>query len=638
MMSLIISLPVVLLEVAACVGFGAVILRLLNIGDALPWGERAVTAFIIGMGTLGWLMFFLGVAGLFMSGALLVLLLLGVAGLVLLGRPVIAAGATFSLIERILLGVLIIALSLDVLEGLSPPADADSMAYHFAFPKLFLQEGGLVFIPRAVDGAIPLLLQMTYIPALGLGGERAMTLWTMVSGWAVAGALYFLCRRYLERSWSLALTLIWLTSPVVLYGGGSGQIEVRSAGFVIIAVGSLIRGRESELLRYAVLAGLAAGLFVGAKYTGLLFAAACATACLTSRRRGMALILFCASVGVIGSQWYFWNWIHTGDPIFPVLYGVLEYHNPEYWDAAHDQAMRTQLFTGERSGPITLLSSLLYPFLATFATSQIFDSERAGLGLFALLVLPFAVAGVWRFRRSIMASPLLQAAMVVFVFYGLWFFSGSSQRVRHLLPIYPVALMLMAVATRRWAASARAEKPLYLAVMLTLGLQMAGHGASSLNYASHIFSGENKDAFLLRNLAGYQSVRLINGHLGPTDKIFISNRQLNYYIDVPYYYANISFQARVNILPEADDPALYYRQLRGLGISHILSTVFVPDQLIGDKNRNGSLQWRSLVELGCAQEIARVGYRAIMSRSLAAWTESDAQQAILRLGGPQCSL
>ena len=638
MMSSILPLPVVLLEVAACVGFGAVVLRLLNIGDALPWGERAVTAFIIGMGILGWLMFFLGVAGLFTNGALLALLVLGAAGLVLLGRPVVAAGATFSPVEKILLGVLIMALSLDVLEGLSPPADADSMAYHFAFPKLFLQEGRLLFIPRAIDGAIPLLLQMTYIPALGLGGEVAMTLWTMVSGWAVAWALYFLCRRYLERSWSLVLTLIWLTTPVVLYGGGSGQIEVRNAGFVIIAVMAVIRGRETGLLRYAVLAGLAAGLFVGAKYTGLLFATACAATCLTYRRRLAALTLFCVAVGIIGCQWYWWNWVHTGDPVFPVLYGVLEYVNPEHWDAAHNQAMRAQLFSGERSGPLSLLGSLLYPFLATFATSQIFDSERAGLGLFMLLILPFAVAGTWRFRKSIKASPLLQAALIVLMFYGLWFFSGSSQRVRHLLPIYSAALLLMAVAAHRWAVSAGAEKPLYLAVLLTLGLQMAGHGASSLNYARHVFSGESKDAFLLRNLAGYQSVQMINGHLGPTDKIFISNRQLSYYIDVPYYYANISFQAQVNILPEVDDPALFYRQLRSLGINHILSTVFLPEQLSADENRRGLLQWRSLVELGCAQEIARVGYRAIMSRSLAEWAEGDAQQAILRLGGPTCKL
>ena len=633
-----VTLTILLLLVAACVGFGAVTLRLLNIRDSLSWGERAVMAFIIGIGVLGWLMFFLGAAGLFNPVAVTALLTFGALGLVSLGLPDISAGAAFSTLEKLLLAILAVALALDVLEGLSPPADGDTMAYHFALPKLFWQEGRLVFIPRAIDGAIPLLVQMTYIPALGLGGERVLTLWTMVSGWGVAWALYFLCRHSLDRSWSLALTLIWLTMPVVLYGGGSGQIEVRNAGFVIVAVTALVRGRETGLARYVILAGMTAGMFVGAKYTGLLFAAACAGALLTFRGRTRAIVLFSLVAGLAGLQWYAWNWAHTGDPVFPMLYGILGVGDSDLWDAAHHQALHNNLFTGERAIPISPLSALMYPLLTIFATSPVFDSERAGLGPFMLLALPFAVAGLWRYWRRIWASPLLPAALVVALYYGLWFFSGSSQRVRHLVPVYPVALMLAAVLACRWTQATGMAKPLILAAALTIGLQMAGHGASSLNYARHIFSGESREAFLLRNLAGYESVQMINRQLGPTDRILIMNRQMNYHLTVPYYYANITVQAQVNILPGTDDPGLYYRQLRGLGISHVLSTVFQTGTIPADEETNGSYQWRALLALGCAEVVDHVGYRAIESRSLAVWADSDAQQAILRLGGPDCPL
>lgn len=630
------SLPVLLLEVAACVGFGAVALRLLKIGAALPWAERAVTAFILGMGVLGWLMFFPGIAGWLDTAVISGLLGVGVLGLMALGRPVVAPGPAFSAIEKVLLAGLIVALGLDVLEGLSPPADADTMAYHFALPKLFWQEGRLIFVPRAVDGAIPLLIQMTYIPALGLGGERALTLWTMVSGWGVAAALYFLGRHHLDRPWSLALVLIWLTTPVVLYGGGSGQIEVRNAGFVIVAVAAVIRGRETGMLRYAVLAGLAAGLFVGAKYTGLLFAAAAGGAVLTLRRPVMALFGFSLAVGLAGFQWYAWNWAHTGDPVFPLLYGVLDYGNSGLWDAAHDRAMRQNLFAGERALPIDLSSALAYPFLATFATHPIFDSERAGLGPYLLLALPFAGAGAWRFRGRLVASPLFPAALIIAVYYGLWFFSGSSQRVRHLVPVYPAALMLATVVAGRWGKAAGGARPLLVAAALSLGLQLAGHGASSLNYARHIFSGESRDAFLMRNLAGYESVRWINRHLGPRDKILITNRQMGYHLAVPYFFANITFQAQLDILPDADNAAVYFRQLRDLGVSHILSTVFPAEGIPADGDNRGSLQWQALLARGCAEEIGRVGYRPISSRSLAAWQNNGSQQAILRLVGPDC--
>ena len=69
--------------------------------------------------------------------------------------------------------IIIYVYSLDLLEGLLPHGDADTLAYHFAMPKLMSETGGIVFTPRAVDGAVPLLIQMTYVPMLLIGGALA---------------------------------------------------------------------------------------------------------------------------------------------------------------------------------------------------------------------------------------------------------------------------------------------------------------------------------------------------------------------------------------------------------------------------------------------------------------------------------
>ncbi len=247
------------------------------------------------------------------------------------------------------------------------------------------------------------------------------------------------------------------------------------------------------------------------------------------------------------------------------------------------------------------------------------------------------LAGLWRFRGCVLASPLLPAALAVVLYYLFWFFGGSSQRVRHLVPVYPVALMLAAVAAARWAGFSTAARPLAAAAALTIGLQMAAHGASSYNYARYVFGGESRDDFLLRNLAGYDSVRMINRRLGPDDKVLITNRQMSYYINVPYFFANITFQAQLDILPQANDAGLYYRQLRALGISHILTTAFPADGGAGEGSR-GSRQWRALLALGCAREIDRADYRAVYSRSLGIVTGGGLKQALLSLGGPDCLL
>lgn len=325
------------------------VLRIFKIDHALSWGEGASWSFILGIGVLGWLLFFIGVSGLFTTSPMLIVLIMGVPGLVLLGRPETPNITPLNTIERLLLTALFVALVLDSLEGVSPPSDADSLAYHFATPKLFLESGRIFFIPRAVDGAAPLLLQMTYTSALGLGGEKALTLWTMVSGWGTALLLFVIAQNHVNRCWAFAITVIWLTTPVVLYGGGAGHVEVRNAGFVLLCVAALMRARESGWSRYVAIAGIAAGLFIASKYTGLLFFAAAIPALLTLKGRSLRILIFGAMASLAGFQWYLWNFLHTGDPVFPMLFPIIGGVDYPYWDATHHLALHNNLFMGERA-------------------------------------------------------------------------------------------------------------------------------------------------------------------------------------------------------------------------------------------------------------------------------------------------
>ena len=632
------ALAVLLLQTVACLGYGAAVLRLLKVDSALQWTERASWSFVLGIGVLGWLLFFVGVAGLFSTLPMLIVLIAGVPGIVFLGRPDGAPSAPLSVLERLLLAVLLLALVLDSLEGLSPPADADSLAYHFATPKLFLEAGRIFFIPRAVDGAAPLLLQMTYTSALDLGGEKALTLWTMVSGWGAALLLYALARNHMSRAWALAVTLIWLTTPVVLYGGGAGHVEVRNAGFVLLSVAALMRGRETGWLRYAAIAGLATGLFIASKYTGLLFAVAAVPALLTLRRWPLQGAVFGATALLAGFQWHLWNFLNTGDPVFPMLFPLIGGADYPYWDAAHHLALRNDLFMGERAVANNPLWMLAYPLLATFSTSGAFDSERAGMGPFLLLIAPFVAGGFWRYRQDIKSGPWLVAIITLSVFYGLWFLSGSSQRVRHLTPLYPIALLACAYLATRWSESARATWPLMLAAMLTLGIQLAGHGASSLNYARHVFAGESRDAFYQRNVSGYGAAKWINDNLTDGDKILFVNRQLNYLINAPSYYAHPSNETFVDIRAAADNPKRYYRQLHDLGVTHVLTTSPPMDRPATKAESSGSGQWRVIMAAGCATEVARIPVRAIRSRSLNATGPIAGWQSILKLAPPTCDI
>lgn len=571
---------IVIFQMLACLGFGMAALRLLGATATLTRCEQVTWGFALGFGLLGWSVFFLAVAGVILPGHLAALLAVGMVGLVAFRRaptrPVAAGAPGWSGWDWLLLALLAGALISGLLQGVSPPADGDTLAYHFATPKQILQEGRLRFVPRAMDGAVPMLSQMTYLTALGLGGERALTLWTMASGWMATALLFSLCRRFLDRRWAMAVALAFMTVPAVVYGAGSGQVEVRNALFVMVAAMAVAQALGSGKLRFAALAGLAAGFFMAGKYLGLQFAFACGLVLLCQRRWFRHGAVFSLAALAAGSQWYVWNWLHTGDPIFPLLYGALPYTDPSIWDASHHKALAEMIRDAEQEVPASFGWLLAYPFVATFAGKPVFESGRTGFGPLVMLLLPFALAALWQFRSRLCRHPLFPVAAITVLFYSEWFLMASSQRLRHMLPVYPLLLLCVAVTAERWARASGNLRPLAGAVAITLALQAGGVAVYSANYARHLLSGESRNDFLARNVSTYVPIPWINSHLTGGDRVFTTLRWANYLLDVPIHYGHHVIDAQVDVRLDAQDSWTFYDQLRSVGVTHVLFAGSVP--------------------------------------------------------------
>ena len=630
------AVAVVVLQLAACIGLGAGALRLLGVLSRLPVAERIPWAFATGLGILGWLMFPVGVLGLLDDAFLLALLIVGAGSLVFLGRPIeVISDERLDGLGRILVALVLLVAVYEVLEGLSPPADADSAAYHFDLPKRFLALGRIVFVPRAVDGAVPLLVQLTYLPVLELGGERGLTLWTMASGWGLAVLFYTLCRRHLAVKGSLAATLVLLTTPAVIYGAGSGQVEVRMALFATAAAFATASALRSGSLRHALLAGLLAGFYMGSKYLGLLFVLACGITLLVGRGWLARGAVFGAASLLAGFQWYGWNWLHTGDPLFPLLFDWLDYGGRGFWDAAHHANLRTSFFEAEQSLPRSPLWFALYPFVATLGGPAVIESARTGLGPFGLVTVPFVVGGLWRFRRRLKDHPLTAVGAVLILFYGLWFFIGSSQRVRHLLPVFPLFVLCASVAATRWAAARGQKRVLGAAVAATLVVQLAGQTVFSVSYARHVLSGESREDFLRRQIGLYPIVPWINATLSATrDRILVNDREILYFIDIPIYLAHPAHQALIDVLPMARDPARFLHQIRDLGITHILYRH--PPQGVPEPTSGFYGLTRAIVRRGCAEVVKSATAHRFASRTLPSLLTDTHRAEVLRLKTGNC--
>lgn len=621
--------PVLL--VLSCLGFGAGLLRLLGLRDALPPFAHAAMSFALGLGVLGWSVFPLGVAGLLGDGWLWGLVLAGVPGMAWLrwGHTP-TSRENLDALGWTLLALLASVAVLDLAEGLTPPGDADSLAYHFNAPRLFLEWERIGFILRPLDGSIPYLVQMTYLTALALGGEKAMTLWCALSGWGAGALVYALAREHLDRNGSLMAALVFLTVPAVTYGGGSGQIEVRTALFAMAAAWAAARAVVTGRLSFTVLAGLATGFFIGAKYMGLLFALACGLVLLWQRRWFLHGLVFSLVAVATGAEWYAWNAIHTGDPFFPMFFQWFGRDDLALWTPAQDEYFRTRFMPLDRPIPRTPWNFLLYPFWVTLASPPAIEGAQAGLGPFGLLVLPFALAEVWRKRRSLRGTLAIYAA-IAFLFYAAWFFSGPSQRVRHLLPILPFLLIGFLVAAHRWTEGRSLRRPLIVALAATLALQMVGAALFGLKSLRHLASGEDRETYLRRTISRYAPVPWINDHLDRNDLLLTGDRQLFYFLRIPYLFSSPNTQAAVHMGGDDEDPGRLHRELRSAGITHILMTRRGDARMPYD-----SPALNRLAASPCLDRLNSFESRRIASRTLGGENESETMDLLTVRHGLDC--
>ena len=628
-MTTIVALVSVVVLVAGCIGYGLLVTRLCGahrfILDPL---EQQVLGFTVGVGTLGWLVFFPGVAGYFTPTVFWAICLPAASYAVVwwLRSGVLPKRPGFSRSEILLLALIACVAGIDVIEGISPPADADSLAYHFALPADFLAAEKILFVPRAVSGAIPLLWHMTYAVALGTGGEVALTLWATVTCWAAVLLFYAVMRRHIPRVWAIAAALVLLTTPAVLYGGGNGQVEIRCALFAIAAVVFIVSSQQYNASGLLFLGGLCAGFFMGAKFYGLIFVGAAGLVILFQRGGVRNAAIFGSAALVAGFQWYFWNWLHTGDPIFPTLTNLLQFPDSSIWTRNFGRYFEETMTQGELPLERTMLNWLSYPVLSVFNLVPALEGGRTGFGVFSFLILPLVIAALM--RPELQRRETIVPLAVAFIFFTVWFFSGTAQRSRHLLPIYPLVLVSIFPLAVGIARRACVVTLLAAGLAATLAIQIAGQSVFGLNYINHVFSGETRAQFYERNVPGANSAAWLNREFPEDGKLGFMNRQLAYLLTVPRYMMHPHIQAVIDARPTADDGHVFIAQAGQQGLTHLL--------LPGDWDRAGLgsgdetpffAMIGRLAGQGCLKRLKKFQTVHISSRTLRAFGSVDLKNA-----------
>ena len=590
-MPILVTLALVLIAAGA----GMAALRRL---DCLP--EGAVASFAWGAG-LGLGMMAYGVQAIGLVGLLRQPILLGWVGLLFIaGLPslwawlrelpfalrawrsdVAATGGAGAL--SVLFIVACLGLAVLTLPATLAPAggmDWDSLSYHLAAPKIYLQRGAVSLIPYDSHTNFPFTMEMLYTLGLAWGGQGAAKLIHWSAGWLTALALAaWVGERAVgedgePRPWAGPLAAALFASiPLVMWEATTAYIDLGTALFQFLALASLFRAFAAEersgAYRWLALAGIFSGLAMGTKYTALLQFGLLGLAVLVFARksrdwRGVAA--FGLAGVIVASPWYLRNWIWTNNPVYPFFIPL--FPNSLNWDLGmHEAYQREQHSFGLGKGVANLGRALWDLGLhgrAFFIVQRSLAGDVLGsLGIGVAGLAPLVLL-TRRVRREVWWLLAYLGGSVL-----LWFF--LSQQARYLMPVWAAgcaagALTLAALRTKLMRSLALAF------VTATIALQ-AWLFWPAVGTAWQLATGSiTREGYRERSLPALsRAAEFVNG-LPEGTALAMYQETRGFYFDVPYIWANPGQHNMIDYELMDGDGAVLATELRDrFGLTHVLT-------------------------------------------------------------------
>lgn len=344
---------------------------------------------------------------------------------------------------------------LSLLLAFAPPADSfDALLYHLALPAAWLRDGGLVWSPILPHAWFPGLVEGMFAWGLALGSESTTSLLHWSFGVLTAGLVWWWARKTWSHSLAWRSLAVMISMPSLFLLAAWAYTDLALAFYSLAALFAAWRVHQSGDRRSWMLAGAFAGLAMGVKYTSFILPLLLVVYLVLSEwrqrqelwRDGLRLIL--AAV-LVAAPWYLRNWIWTGNPFYPFLFGG------RGWDAflaAH--------YAGAGTGiGWNAVQMLLLPLNITLGQhdANFYDGR---IGPLWLVLLPAAVWLLWRNRKTTAGTALAIPAAFGLASLAVWMVGVvNTSALWQSRLLFPALLPLAPLAALAWEALARLDTP-----------------------------------------------------------------------------------------------------------------------------------------------------------------------------------
>ncbi|MFW6280082.1 MAG: glycosyltransferase family 39 protein [Planctomycetota bacterium] len=349
-----------------------------------------------------------------------------------------------------------------ILSSGAPVFDYDTLEYHLGAPGQYHEQGRISHLDENVYAAFPMHTEMLYLAGIGMSGSRdtgmrAAILTQGFLGLMAALAIGLLARHLAGEEAGLLGALFYLSCPVFILSTLRVHIthgRVLYLALSLLAVREMISAAEdlprggdvpqSHTIRMAVLAGLSAGLAVAVKYPAALMVCVPLGVFMlgwglltgtTLRQKIIPVLCMAGAVIVAIGPWLLKNYTYTGNPVYPLLYGIFDGRG---WSSAQAakfaQAHEPRLF----NAPGTALRRI-WRFLTGYA-----DGSTPGFAApLALVFVPFLLVRKRSLKRETSGWPLAWLAVFGLIYCVFW--ATFTHRIeRFLVPVLVPMLVLSA--------------------------------------------------------------------------------------------------------------------------------------------------------------------------------------------------
>jgi len=410
----------------------------------------------------------------------------------------------------------------------APPIAWDAQTYHLAIPKKFLADGGISFFPLNIYSNMPFNMNLLYTFAMGIGGEELVRLLCgFISLMLILGFGAIAKLEFGDEKGGWLAGLIFLASPVILYGANEVLVDVQMAFFVILAVWTFLRWLEEQKLLWILLCGIFCGFISACKYTGIYIPIAIFLIGIflsqKEKRKEILLIPLFAILFLL--PWFLKNYLLTGNPIYPLLYNVFDGRD---WTSQ----MYAFLIDWQKNIGMgrSFVDYLLLPLRVFFMSDEGYQYFAGKLSALPLIFFIFSFAIENKRKRWLLIG-------ISIISFCEWAY--GSQQVRFLIPTIVIFALSGAIGlTSILKKSKKSDVLIFLLLLLILPITIISNLENfkiikeSLPY---ILGRQSKDTYLTNHIWSYSAFKFIEKNTPKNEKVLFIFENFGYYCPREYF-------------------------------------------------------------------------------------------------------